>query len=83
MGGGAWGYRLGRVRVALADDGGGSIPAETTTCLFLDPVPPGPGPRPRPPRQALLGLRTPLFDRRQLRHTGTTADLPEWWLEDA
>lgn len=81
VGGGTWGFRLGRVRLGLTDGESRVIPAVVTTCMFLEPAPPGPGPR--PPRQAVLGLRTPLLDRRQLRHTGTTADLPDWWLEDA
>lgn len=80
VGGGTWGFRLGRVRLGLTDGESRVTPAVVTTCLFLDAVPPNPGPR--PPRQAVLGLRTPLLDRRQLRHAGTT-DLPEWWLEDA
>jgi hypothetical protein len=79
VGGGTWDYRLGRLRLGLTDGGRGLIPAEMTTRLFLVPPPPGP----RPPRQAVLGLRSPLLDRRQLRHTGTISDSPEWWLEDA
>jgi hypothetical protein len=79
VGGGTWGFRLGRVRLGLTDADGGVFAAEMTTCMFLDAAPPGP----RPPRQAVFGLRTPLLDRRQLRHAGTTADLPDWWLEDA
>jgi hypothetical protein len=79
VGGGTWDYRLGRVRFGLRDSERGIIPAEMTTCLFLDPPPPGP----RSPRQAVLGLRSPVLDRRSLRHAGTTSDLPEWWLEDA
>jgi len=52
----------------------------TTVALFLDDPPAGAS---RPPRHAILGLRTPLLDRRRLRHAGDSAnDLPIWWLED-
>jgi hypothetical protein len=49
--------------------------------MFLDPVDPTAGKR--PPRQAILGLNTPLLRRRQLRHAGYDEDeQPVWWLED-
>lgn len=76
--GGSWAYSLGRVRVGATDRDANWLPAVTANALFLDNHPTT---GPRPPRQAILGLRSGLFDLRQLRHA--TADPPEWVLEDA
>ncbi len=78
--GGSWTYRLGRVRLGATDINGRWLDAATTVAMFLDEPPAGAS---RPPRHAILGLRTPLLDRRRVRHAGTTPDdLPVWWLED-
>lgn len=78
--GGSWGYRLGRVRVGATDRDANWLPAATTNALFLNDPPATLGAT-RPPRQAILGVRSGLFDLRQLRHAD--ADPPEWILEDA
>lgn len=53
------------------------LPAVSANALFLnDPM----TANPRPPRQAILGIRSGLFDLRQLRHS--TAEPPAWVLED-
>jgi hypothetical protein len=76
--GGSWPHRLGRVRVGASDRDANWLPAVTTNALFLDDPP---TPDPRPLRQAILGIRSGLFDLRQLRHT--TPDPPAWVHEDA
>ncbi len=74
--GGRWEYQLGHVRLAATDGEGRWLPAVWTPTLLLAPAGPVNG-------LALLGLRTPLLDRRRVRHAGTTPDdLPVWWLED-
>ena len=75
--GGRFASRLGRVRFGAADDGGNRLPAVASSALFLDSDPAA-------PKQAVLGLRTRLFERRHLR----CADVPAaafgqvWALED-
>ena len=71
--GGTWAYRLGRVRMGLLDDDGGWLAPAWTNAWFLDDDPAA-------PKQAVLGLRTGLFDGRQLRSDSSGE---EWWLEDA
>jgi hypothetical protein len=58
--GGRFTYRLGRVRFGLFDLDGNWLPAVWSNAWFLNDVPDAPG-------QAVLGLRTRLFDGRQLR----------------
>jgi len=78
--GGSWTYRLGRIRLGATDTDGRWLDAATTVAMFLDDPPPGAS---RSPRHAILGLRTPLLDRRRLRQgSDTPDDLPIWWLED-
>lgn len=73
---GRWTYRLARVRLGATDDQKRWLPAAWTPVLCLDA-------NPATDNLALLGLRTPLLDRRRLRHSGDTPDdLPIWWLED-
>jgi hypothetical protein len=71
--GGSWAYRLGRVRAGVIDEDGGWLAPAWTNAWFLDD-------HPAAPKQAVLGVRTGLFDARQLR-SNPTGD--EWWLEDA
>ena len=74
--GGRWTYRLAQVRLGATDDQNRWLPAVWTPTLCLDA-------NPATDNLALLGLRTPLLDRRRLRHSGNTPDdLPIWWLED-
>ena len=76
--GGSFAYRLGRVRLGAFDEDANWLPAVWTNAWFLDD-------RPDAPKQAVLGLRTRLFEQRQVR----CADSPQeplgqmWWLEDA
>ncbi len=75
--GSSFSYRLGRVRIGAFDRHANWFPAVWTNALFLDDSP-------EAPRQAVLGLRTRLFDQLQIR----CANAPEeplgqvWWLED-
>lgn len=71
--GGSWAYRLGRVRIGMIDTAGGWLAPAWTNAWFLDDDPVA-------PKQAVLGLRTGLFDGRQLRSDSSGE---EWWLEDA
>jgi hypothetical protein len=74
--GGRWTYRLAQVRLAATDGDRRWLPAAWTPVLCLDA-------NPTTDNLALLGLRTPLLERRRLRHSGNTPDdLPIWWLED-
>jgi hypothetical protein len=74
--GGSWTYRLAQVRLGVTDEQNRWLSAVWTPVLCLDP-------NPTTDNLALLGLRTPLLDRRRVRHAGTTPDdLPVWWLED-
>ncbi len=76
--GGTFTYRLGLLRFGVFDFGGNWLPAATSNAWFLEDDPAA-------PKQAILGLRTRLFDQRQLR----CADVPEdvfgqvWALEDS
>lgn len=71
--GGSWSYRLGRVRIGMIDTAGGWLAPAWTNAWFLDDDAAA-------PKQAVLGLRTGLFDGRQLRSDSSGE---EWWLEDA
>ncbi|MCI0699495.1 MAG: hypothetical protein L0241_00220 [Planctomycetia bacterium] len=76
--GGTFPYRLGRLRFGAVDLDGNWLPAVSSNAWFLEDTPTA-------PRQAVLGLRTRLFEKRQLR----CAEVPEdvfgqvWWLEDS
>ncbi len=74
--GGHWEYQLAHVRFGATDGDGRWLPAAWAPTLLLADARPVNG-------LALLGLRTPLLERRRLRHSGNTPeDLPIWWLED-
>lgn len=75
--GGRWAYRFGRVRVGVIDTDRRWLPAARLNAWFLDDAPGA-------PRQAILGLRCHLFDRRRLRQEPAAPDgAPRWCLEDA
>ena len=79
--GGSFAYRLGRLRVGLADAEQRWLPPVLITGVFLDDVPGA-------PREAILGLRSRLLERWQLRHEPIPGADPDthpgrWWLEDA
>lgn len=74
--GGRWTYRLAQARFGATDGQRRWLPAVWSPVLCLDA-------NPATDNLALLGLRTPLLERRRLRHSGNTPDdLPIWWLED-
>lgn len=75
--GGRFAFRLGRVRFGAADEDGNWLPAASSTALLLDHDPAA-------PKQAVLGLRTRLFDGRQLRCTEVPAAAfgQVWALDD-
>jgi hypothetical protein len=76
--GGRFTYRLGRVRFGAFDAAANWLPAVWTNAWFLDADPAA-------PKQVVLGLRTRLFDGRQLRCEVVPAEPlgQVWWLEDA
>lgn len=76
--GGSFSYRLGRVRFGAFDEEANWLPAVSSNAWFLDQDTAA-------PRQAVLGLRTRLFDQRQIRCAAGPADPlgQTWWLEDA
>lgn len=76
--GGSFTYRLGRIRLGAFDEDANWLPAVRTNALFLDDAPGA-------PKQAVLGLRTRLFDGRRLRCEVAPHEPfgQAWWLEDS
>lgn len=76
--GGSFPYRLGRLRFGAFDADGNQLPATFSNVWFLEDGPAA-------PKQAVLGLRTRLFDRRQLRceDAATNPVGQVWSLEDS
>ena len=76
--GGRFAYRLGRLRLGAFDDDGRWLPPAWTPAWFLT------ADDPDAPKQAVLGLRTRLFDGRRLRCEAAPDDPlgQRWWLED-
>jgi hypothetical protein len=71
-------YRLGRVRIGAFDRDANWLPAVWTNALFLDDDPSA-------PKRVVLGLKTRLFDQRQIRCANAPEELlgQVWWLEDS
>jgi guanyl-specific ribonuclease Sa len=76
--GGPFPYRLGRLRFGAYDRTGDWLPAVTSNAWFLDDATGAPG-------QAVPGLRTRLFEARQLRCEDAPGDPfgQRWVLEDS
>jgi hypothetical protein len=76
--GGRFPYRLGRLRIGACDEEN-QLPPVWMNIWFLT------ADDPAAPKQAVLGLRTRLFDGRQLRCEAAPGDPlgQRWWLEDS